>query len=169
MFQSQQQCTIWHYVFLSKLYFCEKIPWLLTNLLLRTRQFYYQIIITSSKSCLFICWSISMPVRPVGTVFKKFLFLSVLLDAKRQCLEDDTPCNNNFCIEVDGKCVHDCSNLPHSMNSNREEKGCFGAVNIYGQAQETYCTGRSFNENSVVYPWWSACCHWDNNQCKPIS
>jgi hypothetical protein len=57
---------------------------------------------------------------------------------------------------------YDCAVLPKSMSGNYSS-GCPGAVwSNNGQPSQQYCEGDGGN-----YPWWSACCEWDSNVCKP--
>ena len=64
---------------------------------------------------------------------------------------------------------HDCLTLPRSMNKNRPERGCAGAVWHNGDPSSTYCKGIHWNGTEGVFPWWSTCCFWNGNSCHPNS
>ena len=61
---------------------------------------------------------------------------------------------------------HDCLTLPRSMNTNRPERGCAGAVWHNGDPSPTYCKGIHWNGTEGVFPWWSTCCFWNGNSCQ---
>ena len=65
--------------------------------------------------------------------------------------------------------ITDCSTLPPSMNKNRPERGCPGAVYTNGEPSQDYCNGRNHYGTEGFYPWWSNCCFWDTslNVCQP--
>ena len=54
----------------------------------------------------------------------------------------------------------DCSVLPISMNGNKFEKGCPGAVWSNGVPARAYCE----NKNGQ-FSWWQACCAWIDGRC----
>jgi hypothetical protein len=60
----------------------------------------------------------------------------------------------------------DCSIFPRSMNTNRPETGCAGAVWMNGDPSELYCKGQNYEGVDGSYPWWFNCCDWDGSVCK---
>jgi len=93
----------------------------------------------------------------VPTNFTSNAFNVVLLDAIN--IQHHVPTNftSNALIEK-----FDCDALPGSMNGPKWSKGCAGAVWGNGQPADEYCK----NTNGR-YPWWAACCKWENNECIP--
>ena len=63
----------------------------------------------------------------------------------------------------------DCSNLPKSMNPGKGSNGCPGAVWSTGNPSKNFCKGQDSEGKDGKYPWWSKCCYWDGNSCKPNS
>ena len=57
---------------------------------------------------------------------------------------------------------YDCNVLPGSMNGGKFEKGCSGAVWSNGEYSYSYCTN-----SAGRYPWWEACCKWQDEKCVP--
>ena len=63
---------------------------------------------------------------------------------------------------------YNCTDLPVSMNGvafGDDSYGCPGARWMNGEFSEKYCKGKDSDGNEGVYPWWSTCCDWENNEC----
>ena len=62
----------------------------------------------------------------------------------------------------DSVSFQDCSVLPSSANPGFEQ-GCKGAVYSGGNPSEDYC--RNVGEANNRFPWYQACCKWENGEC----
>lgn len=82
---------------------------------------------------------------------------STLVDGEQMMTTTSTPTLSTSSATS----TYDCSALPQSMSGDYPG-GCAGAVWKTGQPSQQYCEGDEGN-----YPWWSACCEWDSNVCKP--
>merc|ERR1712007_18479 len=72
-----------------------------------------------------------------------------------------------YCYVVLGS-EYNCTDLPVSMNGvafGDYSYGCPGARWMNGEFSEKYCKGKDSDGNEGVYPWWSTCCDWENNEC----
>lgn len=72
------------------------------------------------------------------------------------CKWDGSQCKSKDEIE------YNCSKPPQSMNGPSHPAGCLGAVWSNGVPSRKYCAG-----NDGKHQWWSACCKWDVDQCRP--